>query len=789
MVNYHGLGEKEAEEKLKSVGRNEIPEPGGVLLKKVFSWIFSFISLMLIAAAAISYADGRVFDFYFITSLWVLNFFIGFWHEKKADDAIKKLQAKLSINVNVFRDNGWITLPASEIVPGDIISLSAGKIIPADVKFIETKDVSVNESALTGESLPQDKVVGDAAYSGSFLTSGLAVALVTATGRSTYFGKTLLAVETSKKRSLLEGDILSIARFLGYVSAAAVALLTAVFFFFHQYPTNLLTLDLSLVIAGIPVSLPTVMTLIISLGVMELVKKNVVVRRLSSLEDLSNVDLLLSDKTGTLTKNELAVGEIIPYNHFTVRQVIAFAYAASARTERGPIDVAVAKRFDVENAHENIKILDFTPADSDRKRTTSVAAIDGATYAISMGAPQIIARFVGMSAEDSDNFSRDVKLAADGGYRVLAIAFAKGRSESNLALLGMLLISDTPEPDAKDTIAFMEQNNIGVKILTGDNMAISERIAREMGLLGGVVNRSALKNIGDDASDNTAFELTSVFSEILPADKYKLVEIGKKNHRVAVTGDGVNDIPAVKAADVGIAVANAVDALKGAADIVLISSGIAVIKDAIIEARKIFARLYTYSLYRISESLRLIVSIAVLGIIYLQYPMTPIQILILALLNDLPIISLAYDRVHIASKPAKINAKKKTLLGSLYGLTGVANSVLFVVIARQVFHLDWGFIQTLFFLKLSVGGHMLIYVAHTKERWYKFLPSKTVIWATTLTQLFATLLAVSGTFMSPIKLNWALIVWLWAFIWMQVSELIKRVELRREDHPMIPHNV
>lgn len=778
MDNSRGLTSEEASRKLQAIGRNEIPEPRGILLKKVFSWISSFISLMLIAAAAISYFDGRIFDFYFIASLWVLNFFIGFWHEKKADDAIKKLQAKLSVEVNVLRDSAWREVSAAELVPGDVISLGAGKIIPADVKFLEAKNMSVNESALTGESLPQDKSPGDSAYSGSFLAAGLAIAEVTATGASTYFGKTLLAVETSKKRGVLESDILSIARFLAYVSAGAVAALTGIFLFFHQALPDLLTLDLGLVIAGIPVSLPTVMTLIISLGVVELVKKNVVVRRLSSLEDLSNVDLLLSDKTGTLTKNDLAVSKVIPYNRFTVQQVLAFAYAASARTERSPIDVAIAERFDSENVREHISILDFTPADSDRKRATAVASVGGSAYTISLGAPQVIARLAGISDKDSAGFSRDLKLAAAGGYRVLVAASAKGKNESGMTLLGMLLISDTPEPDAAGAIAFMEQNNISVKILTGDNIAISERLAREMGLRGGAVNRSALEKIDDGNFEAATFEQTSVFSEILPADKYKLVEIGKAHHRVAVTGDGVNDIPAVKAADVGIAVANAVDALKGAADIVLLSSGIAVIKDAIIEARKIFARLYIYSLYRISESLRLIISIALLGIVYLRYPMTPVQILILALLNDLPIISLAYDRVHVASKPAKINAKKRMLLGSLYGLTGVANSVLFVVIARQLLHLDWSIIRTLFFLKLSVGGHMLIYVAHTKERWWKFLPSQTVIWATTATQLLATLLAVSGIFMSPIRLSWALAVWLWAFFWMQASELVKWTNLR-----------
>ena len=345
MENYRGITSKEASEKLKLFGRNEIQEKKNSLIKKIFSWIFSFISLMLIAAAVISYIDGRLLDFYFIFFLWVVNFFIGFWHDKKTDDAIKKLQSKLSIIVDVFRDGAWKKISSTEIVPDDVLSLTAGKIIPADVKFIELKNITINESALTGESLPKEKKEGDMAYSGSFVATGIAVAQVIATGKSTYFGKTLLSVETSSKKSILEKDIIGIAKLLGFISVSVVIVMTAVFFIFHQKITEILALDLSLIIAGIPVSLPTVMTLIISLGVLKLAHKQAIVRKLSSLEDLSDVDLLLSDKTGTLTKNELSVSEIIPYGNFSTNQVIEFAYFATSKIEKGPIDLAIIKKF------------------------------------------------------------------------------------------------------------------------------------------------------------------------------------------------------------------------------------------------------------------------------------------------------------------------------------------------------------------------------------------------------------------------------------------------------------
>jgi H+-transporting ATPase len=274
------------------------------------------------------------------------------------------------------------------------------------------------------------------------------------------------------------------------------------------------------------------------------------------------------------------------------------------------------------------------------------------------------------------------------------------------------------------------------------------------------------------------FENIGTFAEILPDDKYNLVKLAQKKYTVAVTGDGVNDLPALKLANVGIAVKNAMDALKSTADFVLTGSGISVIHDAIIESRKIFSRLYTYSVYRISESFRVIVTIAVLGIIYGTYPLQPIQLILLALLNDIPIISLAFNHVKVASEPSKINSKARLVLSTLFGSVGTLNSLLLVVIARSIFHFNWDVIQTLFFLKLTVSGHMLIYVAHTKERWYKYFPSKQVIWATSITQAVATVFALTGLFMHQVSFSLVIFVWIWTIFWMQISELMKDVSVK-----------
>jgi H+-transporting ATPase len=344
-----------------------------------------------------------------------------------------------------------------------------------------------------------------------------------------------------------------------------------------------------------------------------------------------------------------------------------------------------------------------------------------------------------------------------------------------MKLIGLLALSDTLRDDAKSVIRFMNKNNIHVAMVTGDNRAIAAHVSKQLSLGNGqVMTRDQLNKVDWKKIKSDFFYQVGAFAEILPEDKLHLVEEGKRLFTVASNGDGVNDLPAIKAANVGIAVKNAVTALKATADIVLLSDGISVIKDAILESRKIFERLYTYSLYRISESLRLIITITVLGILYRVYPLTALQIIILALLNDIPIISLATDRVKITNRPSKINAKLRFTLSSLYGLVGIAESLILFYIVRNILHMNWLAIQTIYFLKLTVSGHMLIYVAHTKEHWFKFLPSKQVILATTITQLVATTLAFTG-FLMPTGISWNAIifVWLWAFLWMQIAGIVK----------------
>ena len=775
MEKNRGLTQQEAEKLQKEFGLNEIVEKKPGLVLKFLKWFISPIALMLLAAALLSLFIGKTFDFYFILTLMLINFFVGFWQEKKADKAIAKLSQKLTVEVKVLRDGAWQWLSAKYLAVGDVVELNMGDIVPADAKIIEEKNLSINEAALTGESMPKEKNVGDTCFSGSFVALGWARVEISATGKNTYFGNILTSIDKTYKPSLLEQDILSISKWLTGLSLVAAAVLSALFLLQGKPPLEILTLDLSLFIAGIPISLPTVMTLIISFGVVGLAKKKTIVRRLSALEDLANVNLLLSDKTGTLTTNEIAVEKIIAYGKFSQEDALIFASFTTRDGDRNPINVAVRKKIEALKLDTEHQILDFSPFDSERKRSSAKVIFQNKNLSVRAGAAQVIQTFCNLDEEVAKKFEQDVASAAQKGYRTIAVSvkdYALGKE--TMELCGLLFFSDSLERGAKKTIQFIQDNGIKIKMLTGDNIEIARRIAEELNLQGITVSpKNLTKNFENLTVDE--FENIGVFAEILPIDKYHLVKFAQGKYVVAVTGDGVNDLPALKAADVSIAVKNAVDALKSAADLNLLGTGVSVIHDAIIESRKIFARLYAYSVYRISESYRVVLTIALLGVVYGTYPLQPIQLILLALLNDVPIISLAFNRVKIATKPSKINVKARLILSTLFGSVGVLNSVLFVIITRNILHMNWEIIQTLFFLKLTVSGHMLIYVAHTKERWYRYLPSKEVIWATLATQLVATFFAASGIFMPKVSPLLIVLVWLWAILWMQVSELMKGI--------------
>jgi H+-transporting ATPase len=770
-----GLSSAEAAKRLVQHGPNEISEKRSGEFMKLVRTLVSPASLMLIAASVLSFYIHRQFDGSFILALLLLNVGMALWHGHKADSALEELRSQLSVQAKVIRDGVWKMVPSRELVLGDEIFCGVGALVPADARVETAVNLEINEAVLTGESLPKEKSMGDTTYSGSVVTTGNFTGIVTAAGNSAFFGKIAGSAKGEKRASLMERDILSISRYLIIASLIAIAILTVALVLDGQPIADIAILDLSLLIAGIPVSLPTVMTLIVSIGALAVASKKALVRRLSALQDFANVTLLLTDKTGTLTENNISVERIHAYMPFMEQEARTYAVAAASANTDSFIDQAIArgeKGIDT----SSYRVLQTIPADSARKHSTTLLEHDGVTFLVSLGTPPAIMALCTPLDGLALNIHRDTESAAKDGSRAVAIAIKKDPSgiadERGMSLVGMLVLADPLRSDAAETLRFLKSEGVEAIMVTGDTKETAEHVAKILGLQGSVV-RPADVDIPHLTKD--MFAGIAAFAEVMPEDKLAIVTRAQEFSTVAVTGDGVNDLPAVHKADVGIAVSNAVDALKGTADIVLLDSGISVMQTALVEARKIFFRLYNYSIYRISESFRLIVTALVLGLIIKGFPLTPVQIILLAFLNDIPIITLAFDRVKRADRPADLAPRERFALGTVFGLVGVANSLLLYFLLADVIHLPLALVQTAFFLKLTVSGHMLIYVAHTKERWWRYLPAGSVITATTLTQIVATALAVAGVLVVPISFSLAAFVWVWAFFWMQASEMVKRL--------------
>ena len=772
-----GLSSSEAARLFAQYGPNEVSEKHAGGLKKLLEALASPASLMLVSASALSFFIGRSFDGSFIAALLALNVGMALWHSHKTDRALEALRSELSVQARVMRDGVWKAVPSRELVPNDVIECSVGALVPADARIETAVNLEINEAVLTGESLPKAKSVGDTTYSGSVVVTGNFTGLVTATGNRAFFGKIASSVKEGKRASLMERDILSISRFLIVASIIAAAILTIVFVIDGQPLADTLLLDLSLLIAGIPVSLPTVMTLIVSIGAVTLAGKKALVRRLAALEDFANVTLLLTDKTGTLTENKISVERMHAYAPFSERDVLAYAAAAASADADSIIDRAVVER-GKENGATPYRVLEAVPADSIRKRSTAIIERDGVRYLVALGIPSMLASLSAPLDGLAETIARDVEDAAKSGSRAIAVALKRNpadiRDERGMEIIGMLVLADPLRADAAETIRFLKSEGVETVMVTGDTKETAAHVAASLGLAGTV-----LRPKDTDIAHLPAGALANIaaFAEVLPDDKLALVAYAQKSAVVASTGDGVNDLPALRKADVGIAVANAVDALKGTADIVLLDSGISVMQTALTEARKIFFRLYNYSVYRISESFRLVVTALVLGLIIKGFPLTPVELILLAFLNDIPIITLAFDRVKRADRPADLAPRERFALGTLFGTVGVVNSLLLYFLLADVVHLPLPLVQTAFFLKLTVSGHMLIYVAHTKERWWRYLPAGSVILATSATQIVATALAIGGILVAPIPVALAAFVWIWAFFWMQVSEIVKALPI------------
>jgi H+-transporting ATPase len=770
-----GLTQVEAEKRLTQYGPNEIEDKKTNLLLKFLSYFWGPIPWMIEIAVILSGVVRHWPDFFIILVLLFSNAIVGFWEEHQAGNAIAALKAQLAIKARVKRDGKWVTPTARELVPGDVIRLRLGDIVPADARLLEGDPVEVDQSALTGESLPVTRKSGEAVFSGSIIRQGEIAALVYATGENTYFGKTAQLVEEAHTVSHFQRAVLKIGNYLILLAVVLVVVIISVAIFRGDPILTTLQFALVLTVAAIPVAMPTVLSVTMAVGARLLAKKQAIVSRLVAIEELAGMDVLCADKTGTLTQNKLTLGDPFSVNNIPVEQVILNAALASRADNNDTIDFAILGGLKNDQALKSYQMIHFQPFDAVHKRTeATIKGPDGKEFKVTKGAPQVILALSTNAEKVKAEVLKAINEFAARGFRSLGVARAD--AENQWQFLGVLPLFDPPREDAKATIAIAEQMGVKVKMVTGDQLAIALETAKKLGMGTHILDASSL---GDEKKNETtameeSIEKADGFAQVFPAHKFHIVDaLQKLGHIVGMTGDGVNDAPALKKADCGIAVSGATDAARAAASIVLMTPGLSVIIDAIKESRKIFQRMTSYAIYRIAETLRVLLFMTLAILIFNFYPLTAVMIVMLALLNDGAILSIAYDNVHYKDQPEAWDMRVVLGVATTLGIIGVVSAFGLFYLGERVFHLDRAHIQTLMYLKLSVAGHLTIFLTRTRGPFWSIRPAR-ILWIAVLgTQILATLIAVYGLFMTPLGWGWALFVWGYALAWFLVNDRVK----------------
>ena len=770
-----GLSDAEAKKRLTQYGPNKIEEKKTNAFLKFLSYFWGPIPWMIEAAVILSGVVRHWLDFFIILFLLFSNAVVAFWEEHQAGNEIAALRAKLATKSTVKRDGKWVNPNVSELVPGDVIRLRLGDIVPADARLLAGDPVQVDQSALTGESLPVTTKSGGAVFSGSIIKRGEADAMVYATGTNTFFGKTAQLVQEATTVSHFQRAVLKIGDYLIVLAVGLVGVIVTVALFRHDPILSTLEFALVLLVAAIPVAMPTVLSVTMAVGARLLAKKQAIVTKLSAIEELAGVDVLCSDKTGTLTQNKLTLGDPFTVNAVPADKVILWAALASRPEDKDTIDLAVIGGVKDEKALKSYQVIHFVPFDPVHKHTeATVKGADGKQFFVAKGAPQVILKMSANATDVKPAVEKAVNEFAGRGFRSLGVARAD--QENNWQFVGVLPMFDPPREQAKATIASAEHMGVKVKMVTGDQLAIAEETARQLGMGTNILDATVLRESKNLQSPQLAesIEKADGFAQVFPEDKYNIVDILQKHgHMVGMTGDGVNDAPALKKADCGIAVSGAQDAARAAASIVLLAPGLSVIIDAIKESRRIFQRMNSYAIYRIAETLRVLFFMTLAILVFNFYPVTAVMIVMIAVLNDGAILSIAYDNVHYSDKPEAWNMRLVLGISTVLGVIGVAAAFGLFYLGERVFHFDHAHVQTLMYLKLSVAGHLTIFLTRTRGPFWSIRPAR-ILWMAVLgTQIVATLIAVYGLFMTPLGWRWAGFVWGYAIICALATDRVK----------------
>ena len=736
-----GLSTEQARQLLEQYGPNAVPEtprhPWRILLGKFWAPVPWMLELALVLEILLA----KPIEATIIGALLVFNALLSFVQENRAQSALALLRQRLARQARVMRDGLWQSLPAGELVPGDVVHVRVGDLVPADVQLSDGQ-ILVDQSALTGESLPVEIGPGATAYAGTVVKRGEATGTVAATGPRTSFGKTAELVRTALAASHLERIILQIVTVLVgldlllTIAVLADALITGLPL------AQILPFALILLIASVPVALPATFTLASALGALELANRGVLVTRLSAIEEAAGMDVLCTDKTGTITQNQLAVAGLRAYPPWTSDSLLVLAALASDEATQDPLDLAILRAAREHNLLTTTpQRLQFVPFDPASKRSEALVRRDGQEVRIVKGAPRVI----GELAHVADaSLEQDVAVLAAQGARVLAVATG---SAEEFSLAGLVALADPPRPDSRALIERLGALGLRVLMVTGDGPATAQAVAAAVGIGEKVCPADGLSDPIDPATPRRF----DIFAGIFPADKFRLVQaLQRDGHVVGMTGDGVNDAPALKQADVGIAVASATDVAKAAASLVLTGAGLADIVEAVTNSRSIYQRMRTYTLNMSVKKIEIPLFLSLGLLVGGVFVITPLLMVLLIFANDFATMAITTDRVTPSPTPDRWAIRPLIT-------TALAIALLLLVFNAGVFWLGrylaqftLSQTQTLVFVWLVVSSQATVYLVRERRHFWASRPGRWVILSTVVDLTLVGILASQGWLMSPI---------------------------------------
>lgn len=722
----NGLSQSEVESNRKVYGFNEVAYNKRNLFLKFLARFLGLTAWMLELIIILSFFLHRYSDAYIVLGLLFFNAIVGFVQENNAANAVEALRKKLQINVKLLRDGIWKILPARELVPGDIVRIRIGDFVPADMQ-ISKEEISVDQSALTGESLEIAKKVGEIVFSGSIVTKGETTGLVTLTGANTKFGKTIELVKMAKPKSHIDEIISKVVKLLLLIVGVLLLIALVVAFFKGINILEILPLLLVLLLGAIPVALTAMFTICMALGSKELVKQGVLVTRLNAPDDAASMDILYVDKTGTLTMNKLTVAKLQAAKDYKEDDLLLFGALASQEANHDSIDMAFINEAKKKNVFNNNFVQkSFIPFNPQNRKTEAIIKNGNDEFKVMKGSFNVIAQVCSLDEKIKADWEEKVNEFGKEGFRALAVA--KTNFNEVPQFVGLVALHDPPREDSKQLINELRNLGVTIKMLTGDALPIALEISQEVAIGGTIIKAAALNDTNNDIVD--LLEKNNGVAEVYPKDKFEIVKAFQaKGHIVGMTGDGINDAPALKQAEVGIAVSSATDVAKGAASIVLTQEGLVNILSPIKVGRMMFERINTWILNKIARTILKTSFVVFAFLIVGKFVMTATSLLIMIFMTDFVKISLSTDNVKWSPKPAVWNINGLAKIGIIIGLLMTIEAFGLLYIGFNYFHLntDSEALNTFCFEILLFFAIFSIFVVREKNHFWHSSPSKTLL--------------------------------------------------------------